>query len=90
MESPASNSIYVAASGVNDLREESPYRVYGVEGGFVVSRADGEGGTLRVYDLGGMTVMEENEVEDGSFHPLEAGVYVVTIGGGRPVKLVVK
>lgn len=90
LESPASNTIYVAASGINDLREEAPYRVYATEGGFIVSRADGEGGTLRVYNLSGMIMMEKTEVEDGAYYELESGVYIVSIGSGRPEKLTVK
>ncbi len=90
LESPASNTIYVAASGINDLREEAPYRVYGVDGGFIVSRADGEGGVLRIYNLSGMIMMEKTEVEDGAYYELEPGVYIVSIGSGRPEKLTVK
>lgn len=90
VESPVSNSIYVAASGINDIREESPCHVYGVEGGIVVSRADGESGSLKVYTAGGSIIMDASDVADGQFMALEKGVYIVVIGNGRPAKILVK
>lgn len=90
MESPASNSIYVAANGINDLRRESPCHVYGIEGGIAVSRADGETGHIRVFTTDGVIRLESLEAADGDFFPLERGIYVVTIGGGRPVKVTVR
>ena len=90
VESPASNSIYVAASGINDVMVDAPCHVYGSEGGIVVSRADGECGNIRVYDLRGMLLIEDDDASDGAFYMLDSGVYVVTIGGGRPVKVVVR
>lgn len=89
IESPQSNTIYVAASGVNDLREEAPYAVYGIQGGIVINRASGEGGVLRVCDVNGMMLLEDSEPSDGTVYPLPAGVYIVTVGPGRPVKLTV-
>ncbi len=90
IESPSSNSIYVAASGINDVRVSPPYRVYGVAGGITVSRADGEGGMLRIYDIGGNLLVEEEAPADGAFYMLSPGVYIVTAGGGRPLKLTVR
>ena len=90
LTSPASNSIYVAASGINDPRVESPLIVYGVEGGILVSRADGEGGTLRVFDMGGALLIEDESAADGAFYCLDKGVYVVTVANGRPQKVVVR
>ncbi|MDE5645045.1 MAG: endonuclease [Muribaculaceae bacterium] len=90
IESPSSNSIYVAASGINDMRVSPPYRVYGVAGGITVSRADGEGGMLRIYDIGGNLLVEEEDPADGAFYMLSPGVYIVTAGGGRPLKLTVR
>lgn len=90
IESPVSNSVYVAANGINDLREESPCHVYGVDGGIVVSRADGETGRMSVYTTGGILVLDENDAADGAYYPLEKGIYFITIGGGRPVKIMVK
>lgn len=90
IESPQSNAIYVAASGINDVLEEAPFRVYGIEGGLVVSRASGESGVLRVYDLGGCMLMEEENPADGDTYDMAPGVYIVTVGGGRPSKIVVR
>ena len=90
LESPVSNSVYIAAAAINDVLEEAPYRVYAAEGGLTVSRAGGEGGTLRVYDINGMILLEDRDPSDGAFYPVARGVYIVTIGGGRPSKLTVR
>ena len=90
LTSPASNSIYVAASGINDPLVESPLIVYGVEGGILVSRADGEGGTLRIFDMGGALLIEDESAADGAFYSLDKGVYVVTVANGRPQKVIVR
>lgn len=90
IESPESNSIYVAASGINDVREDTPFRVYGVEGGIEISRAPGEEGLLRVYDINGMLLIEDAAAADGAFYPLAPGVYIVTVGAGRPVKVTIR
>lgn len=89
VESPASNSVYVAASGINDVRRESPCHVYGIEGGLTVSRADGETGEITVYTVNGTVVLEDSNAQDGAFYPLEKGIYIVRIGGGTPQKVVV-
>lgn len=90
LESPSSNSIYVAATGINDIREESPCHVYGVEGGLVISRADGESGGIRVFNTNGILLYENSDAADGTFYEMERGVYIVTVGAGRPSKVVVK
>ena len=72
------------------MRVSPPYRVYGVAGGITVSRADGEGGMLRIYDIGGNLLVEEEAPADGAFYMLSPGVYIVTAGGGRPLKLTVR
>lgn len=90
LESPASNSIYVASNGVKGIVEETPCHVYGIEGGLMVSRADGESGDIRAYTLSGATVLEETDAADGAFFSLDKGVYIVTIGKGRPQKIMVK
>ena len=90
LESPASNSIYVASNGVKGIVDETPCHVYGIEGGLMVSRADGESGDIRAYTLSGSTVLEETDAADGAFFSLDKGVYIVTIGKGRPVKIMVK
>lgn len=59
IESPASNSVYVAATGINDVLDEAPLMVYGVNGGITVTRADGEGGALRVYNPAGTLLLED-------------------------------
>ena len=88
--SPASNIIYVAASGINDVRDSAPYHVYGVEGGIYVSRAQGEAGTIVVYSLDGTIILQDESPADASVIPLKPGVYVVSVGGSRPQKLIVK
>lgn len=89
LESEASNTIYVAASGVNDVLDSAPCHVYGVPGGLTVSRAPGETGELRVYDLTGELLIEDLSASDGSFYPLAPGVYLVTVSGSSPLKIVV-
>lgn len=89
VESPTSNSVYVAASGVNDIRMEAPYSVYTAQGGFTVARDNGHGGTLRVYDASGRIVLEEDNPEDGNFYELSSGVYLVSVAGARPQKIIV-
>lgn len=90
IESPASNSVYVAATGINDVLDEAPCHVYGTEGGIIVSRADGETGALRVYDLRGVLLVEDPDAADGAMYTLEPGIYVVTIAGGRPQRIIVR
>lgn len=90
LESPASNSIYVAASGINDVREDAPLHVYGAEGGLIVSRAPGEGGTVMVFDIEGRLIIEDTDSADGTYYPLSSGVYIITVGGGRPAKVIVR
>lgn len=87
VESPVSNSVYVAASGINDVLEQSPCRVYGEAGGLRVSRADGESGEISVYTPAGMLVLCDAEAADGAFYQLEEGIYIVRIAGGRSVKI---
>lgn len=90
IESQASNSIFVAANGVKGLIEEAPCHVYGVEGGMIISRADGESGLVNVFTIAGETVAELQNAADGEFVRLPSGIYVVTIGNGRPAKIIVK
>lgn len=90
IESPASNSIYVAANGLKGIIDETPCVVYGIEGGIIVSRGDGESGNINVYTTGGVRVLSENNVADGAFFSLDKGIYIVQIGGSRPQKIRVK
>lgn len=90
IESPASNSIYVAATGINDVRDESPCHVYGGKGGITVSRASGETGLLRVFDMAGALILEVQDARDGEFYSLQPGFYVIVVSGGRPLKTTVE
>ena len=90
IESPASNSIYVAATGINDVRDESPCHVYGGKGGITVSRAPGETGRLRVYDMAGALILEVQDARDGGFYSLQPGFYVIVVSGGHPLKTTVE
>lgn len=90
IESPASNSIYVAATGINDVRDESPCHVYGGKGGITVSRAPGETGLLRVFDMAGALILEVQDARDGEFYSLQPGFYVIVVSGGRPLKTTVE
>lgn len=90
IESPASNSVYVAATGIIDTLVTSPCHIYGVKGGILVNRGDGETGSLCIYDVNGTLMINETEVTDGSFYPLSHGVYIASAGGGRPVRVIVR
>lgn len=90
VESPVSNTVYVAATGINDIRAEAPCLVYGVEGGILVSRAGGESGRIAVFDLSGALVALETDAADGTLIALEPGLYIVTVAGGRPAKVNVR
>lgn len=86
-----SNVIYVAAgSGIDAVRQEAPFRVITTEGGFAILRADGQAGSFRVADLSGLTVIEEGDAADGSEYLLEPGIYILTSGNFRPVKIVIR
>lgn len=43
----------------------------------------------RVYDLGGSLIIDDDP-EDGETYFMAPGVYIVTIGGGRPTKITVR
>ncbi len=90
IESPVSNSVYVAATGINDVRDDAPCLVYGVSGGILVSRADGESGRITVFDLSGAVVTDIDDARDGMTIPLAPGLYIVSTAGGRPVRLIVR
>lgn len=91
MLSPASNVIYVAASGIDDLRDSAPMRVLTDEGGFKIVCNPGESGSFRLYDAAGMLLMDvENVAEGEQYYPLPAGVYVISANRCRPIKIMVK
>lgn len=90
IESPASNSVYVAASGINDIREESPYRVIPCDGGFTIDLGAGEGGELSVYSADGGLLFTAPAVTDGETYLLPPGLYLVTIANARPSKLLIR
>lgn len=86
-----SNVIYVAAgTGIDAIHQEAPFRVLPIDGGFTILRADGQTGSFRVADLSGLTVIEEGDAADGSEYLLEPGIYILTSGNFRPVKIVVR
>ncbi|MCM1370057.1 MAG: endonuclease [Candidatus Amulumruptor caecigallinarius] len=90
IESPTSNSVYVAASGINDIVSDTPYRVYATEGGVRVIRSSGEAGHLRIYNISGTAIVSDDDPADETLYLLPAGTYVVTIANGRPQKLIVR
>lgn len=90
MESPVSNSVYVAATGIADLREDAPYHVYVIDGGLCVSRADDEGGELRVFDIYGREIVRLASPADGLRISLDPGIYIMTVGHSRPVSVCVR
>ena len=90
IESPASNTIYVGANGLRGVITEAPCHVYGVDGGIMISRANGECGDIAIYTTAGVCVAEADNVTDGTFMSLDRGIYIVCIGGGRPQKISVK
>lgn len=89
IESPVSNTIYIAASGCSELKSEAPFRVYALAGALYIDRATGEGGVLSVYDLSGRLVLSVENPEDASCYMLNAGTYIVAIGNNRPQKLII-
>lgn len=90
IESPRSNTVYVAPAGVGNIRMDAPCHIYGIEGGVTVSRADGESGRITISDTRGMVVITDDNAADGAFYPLESGIYIVTINRGRPSKIIVR
>lgn len=90
IESPISNSVYVASTGINDIRTEAPCHIYGIEGGILVNRSEGEAGDIRVYSLCGEQLIEVTNASDGMLIALPQGVYIATINNATPTKLIVK
>lgn len=88
LTSEPSNTIYVAAgSGIDDVMQESPVRIFPLQGGFMV-RCEGTPKCISVYDINGNAIIDSEEVEDGEIILLDSGVYVVTSPGMRPVKII--
>ena len=86
-----SNVIYVASgAGIDAIRQEAPFRVIVTDGGFSIMRADGQTGSFRVTDLSGLIVIEEDDAADGAEYCLDPGIYILTSGNFRPVKIVVR
>ena len=90
VESPASNTIYIGATGINDVNIDAPFHVYETNGGITVSRANGENGLLRIFTVAGLEIATIAEPEDGLFIPLEPAIYIITIGNSRPLKITVR
>ncbi len=86
-----SNVIYVASgAGIDAIRQEAPFRVIVTDGGFSIMRADGQTGSFRVTDLSGLIVIEEDDAADGAEYCLDPGIYILTSGNFRRVKIVVR
>lgn len=90
LTSEPSNTIYIAAgSGLDDIMQSAPVRIYPVEGGFITL---GEGIIIgiSVYDINGNIMPIEEAIEPGRVVLLPPGLYVVTAPGTRPMKLIVE
>lgn len=88
--SPMSNTIYVAANGVNTLQVEIPYRLCPVQEGFVLLTGDGmDLPNLTVTDPSGLVIFS-GTVSHGSTVSLPAGFYIITVLGHKPHKLTVR
>ncbi len=90
VESPLSNSIYIAASGINDPRSDSPFHVFPSVGGVIISRAPAEAGTLFIMDICGRIIDVIIDPEDNSLIPLSPGIYIMRIDNSAPLKVIVR
>ncbi len=89
LESPSSNTIYIAAAGLHDIRTQAPCHIYACDGGIVIRCAEGEGGLIRIFNVNGITVASVAEYYDGMQITLAPGVYIATIGGSAPQRIIV-
>lgn len=89
--SEPSNAITVAAGAdVTGVRADQPLAIGCVPGGFVVM-LDSTHTNLRVFDISGRLVYNDDEVGGGKIIPLPPGVYVVTTDQSpRPLKIAVR
>lgn len=89
VESPLSNSVYVAASGINDTLTDTPFHVYPDKNRVVISKAPAESGTLFISDIDGRIIVVIQDPADGTEIPLAPGIYLVKINNSRPAKIIV-
>ncbi len=87
LTSPESNTIYIAASGLQGIEDAAPLRVFVEEGGIRVKRGEGESGRLRIYDATGILLYENEDTPDGELIPLPPGIYICLPGASRPHRL---
>lgn len=90
IESPESNTIYIAPAGMESIEERAHIRIYGVEGGILVLCDNNESGDIGIYSVDGHQVIADSNPEDGTYYPLSSGIYIVTISGARPAKTFVR
>lgn len=89
MLSEPSNEIYIAAgSGIEDLYQSAPLRIFMIEGGFMI-RVTGQASPLHVYDINGTEVLTVETPADGDTFLLPSGVYVAVSEGMKPCKIVI-
>ncbi len=88
--SPASNTIYVAASGMESMQYEVPFRAIGSDGCITILSGDGMPiRSLTITDPAGRIVMVL-DARDGMEIPIASGMYIIMAPGHRPHKLIVK
>lgn len=90
IESPQSNTIYVAASGIDNCFDEAPCHVYGTKGGIIISRAIGESADISIFDINGRLIKTLPDISDGDFIPLQQSIYIISQHGNILEKVVVK
>lgn len=89
-ESPVSNEIFVAHSGINGVEVDTPLGYAYWPGGLrIVCGATVT--DLKVYDIAGRLVMTIPEVNNNDIIELPYGVYVITAGGNRnPLRVIIR
>lgn len=85
--SPASNTIYVAASGMESMQYEVPFRAIGSDGCITILSGDGMPiRSLTITDPAGRVLIVD-DVPDATDIRLPAGIYIIYAPGHKPHKV---
>lgn len=87
--SPASNVIYVAATGITQTYAPAPFRVEIDSEGITIVCNEGEGGNITITDVNGINVIYNDAAIDGARYLLPAGIYLLHRDGYAPMKIVI-
>ena len=90
IDSPESNTIYVAANGIRQIDAAAPLRIFVVEGGLRIVRGEGESGELTITDASGLLYYSSADAPDGTFISLSPGIYIARTAADAPRLLIVK